>query len=186
LGRYEKAIEYYKKSLEIKEAKNDPKREGIYDILGNAYCQQGQYDDAIPYYKESLRMKKAAVEKDRSAIATLYHKIGNAYEKQKKYKKAIKYYQKLLNSNHCNKEEILEKLQACKNSENSTEASRDGSNVQDSTTVKGLKSKVVENDAQNPIGSQKRKREEQTQLIPKESEDMEYDKVLKKTKPNQD
>ena len=63
-GNYERAIEYYEKSLAIRLKKlgsNHPDIAISYNSLGSAYYSKGNYDRAIEYYEKSLMISTAVV-----------------------------------------------------------------------------------------------------------------------------
>jgi tetratricopeptide (TPR) repeat protein len=56
-GKYDEAIEYYKKSLKITEEVGDRKGEGVsLNNIGMVYNAWGKYDQAIDYHKKSLKI----------------------------------------------------------------------------------------------------------------------------------
>jgi tetratricopeptide (TPR) repeat protein len=56
-GKYDQAIEYYKRSLKIREEVGDRKGEGVtLNNIGGVYDAWGKYDQAIEYYKKSLKI----------------------------------------------------------------------------------------------------------------------------------
>ncbi|CAB4013431.1 tetratricopeptide repeat 28-like, partial [Paramuricea clavata] len=90
-GEYQKAIDYYKKGLEISTAIGDRLGESSSNgNLGNAYLRLGQYQKAIDYYKKGLEISTAIG--DRSRIANNNGNLGNAYLSLGEYQKAIDYY----------------------------------------------------------------------------------------------
>ena len=92
LGEYQKAIEYYEKSLQISTEKGD--RSGIASKncnLGNAYQRLGEYHKAIEYYEKGLKISTEI--EDRSAIASSNGNLGIAYGSLGEYQKAIEYYE---------------------------------------------------------------------------------------------
>lgn len=78
---YEKAVEYYKKALEI-----DKKFAFAWDNLGRTYRRLDRNEDAVKAYKKSLKV-------DSKGKMPLMN-IGVAYEKLGQYDNAIKYYKK--------------------------------------------------------------------------------------------
>lgn len=76
LGEYEKAIESYKRALELK-----PDFGESYYYLGMAYGSLGKYKEAINAYNRAVAI--------RPAYAAAYHNLGHAYSNLKKYEKAI-------------------------------------------------------------------------------------------------
>ena len=91
LGQYEKAIEYYKLSLDLSKKIND--RQGEANSLGNlgvVYQSLGQYKKAIDYHQQSLDIKKEI--SDRQGEVASLGNLGNAYYSLEQYQKAIEYY----------------------------------------------------------------------------------------------
>ncbi|HIA35213.1 MAG TPA: tetratricopeptide repeat protein, partial [Flavobacteriales bacterium] len=94
-GNYEKALEYYYKSLKISEEIGD--KEGIadsYDNIGRTYNDLGNYEKAMVYHYKSLKIFEEIG--DKRGIATSYTCIGLIYWKQGKYKQALEYHYKSL------------------------------------------------------------------------------------------
>ena len=55
-GKYEEALEYYQKSLDIKirvVGGDHPNVATSYNNIGNVYNRQGQYERALEYYQSS-------------------------------------------------------------------------------------------------------------------------------------
>ena len=77
--KYEKAIESYKKAIEI-----NPEYYNAYNNLGYAYFNRTKYEKAIEAYSNEIKINP----KDSSA----YYNLGNAYYYYKKYPKAIEAY----------------------------------------------------------------------------------------------
>ncbi len=80
---YDKAIRYYKESLEI-----NPRFIITYNNLANTYQKLERYDDAIREYETAIRMNKNYYE--------AYANMGNAYKRMEKYDLAIANYRKSL------------------------------------------------------------------------------------------
>ena len=94
-GDYPKALDYYTKSLKIREELEDKK--GIARSLGNIgiiYHDQGDYPKAIDYYTKSLKTFEEL--EDKKGIASSLNNIGVIYDDQGDYPKAIEYYTKSL------------------------------------------------------------------------------------------
>lgn len=92
---YQKAIIYFKKSLNLRK-KGEHKSE-IGSSLGNlgiAYQKLGDYNTALKYYQESLEISKKIAHKKGAANAL--GNIGNIYHAQGYYPKALDYHQKAL------------------------------------------------------------------------------------------
>ena len=96
-GKYEEAVKYYEKSIEINERtldKNDPDLSAFYNNIASVYNKMGEYSKALQYYKKSIEIKKKAPPKNHPNLAISYSFIGQVYHNMGKYMKALKYYQK--------------------------------------------------------------------------------------------
>lgn len=94
-GNYNKAIDFYKQALALKNEINDIR--GVAASLtniGGAYQIQGDYIKAIDYYTKSLINHELI--KNTKAIAITLSNIGTVYATQKDYKKAMEYFEKSL------------------------------------------------------------------------------------------
>jgi len=91
LNNTDKALEYYKYSLELKTKLNDSL--GVANSLNNIgliYGTRGEFGKAMSYYNMSLRLKQGI--NDKSLIAETIFNIWELQIKQKKYAKALEYY----------------------------------------------------------------------------------------------
>ena len=87
LTKYQKAIIYYEKGLEICTAIGDQSGMAInYTNLGNAYRNLGESQEAIKYYEKSLEISCAIG--DQSGIASTNSNLGIAYVYSGEYKGA--------------------------------------------------------------------------------------------------
>lgn len=94
-SQYSKAIEYYKKSLKLREKINFKK--GIadcYNNIGSIYTEQGEYAKSISCYLRSLKIKEQIG--DSLGVATSYNNIGLVHMYQKEYKQAFSCFKKSL------------------------------------------------------------------------------------------
>lgn len=82
-GETDKAIEFYKKAIEI-----DPKKAKSYNNLGTIYAEEGKFDDAEYCFKKSIEFAPR--------MAKPYYNLGFLYEKKGDIPKAIEYYKKAL------------------------------------------------------------------------------------------
>lgn len=103
LGDYQKAIEYYQQSLEIRreiDITEEYSQENRHRIaisfmgLGITYLSLGDYQKAIENYKQSLQIFKEIG--DRDGIAISLESMGSVYGSFGYHKKAIEYYKKSL------------------------------------------------------------------------------------------
>lgn len=89
-GNIPKALEYYKKSIEIQEKIGDLK--GLANSLNNigyTYQIEGNIKKALEYYHKSLAMQKAI--KDKEGLGVSYNNIAIIYRNQGDIPKAIEY-----------------------------------------------------------------------------------------------
>ena len=94
-GNYEKALEYYSKSLAIKEELSDKKGMGdSYNNIGIIYENQDNYEKALEYHSKSLAIKEDI--DDKKGMAVSCNNIGNIYFYQGDYEKSLEYYSKSL------------------------------------------------------------------------------------------
>jgi tetratricopeptide (TPR) repeat protein len=83
----QKALEYYLRSLKIKEEVNDVNGIGIsYNNIGGVYSYLGDYDKALDYFNKSLELRNKIGDRQGQSIAL--NNIGSTYLKKKDYKKA--------------------------------------------------------------------------------------------------
>ncbi len=94
-GDMQKQLEYFEKSLKIKEGIDDKK--GLASTLNNvgyAHKLLGNLKKAIEYYDRSLKIKDEIG--DKKGTSSSYLNIGSLYESQGEIDKALEYYQKAL------------------------------------------------------------------------------------------
>ena len=94
-GDIPKALEYYSKSLKIREEIGD--KYGIAESLSNIgviYDNQGDIPKALEYYSKSLQLREEIG--DKQGIAVLLNNIGVIYDNQGDIPKALEYYSKSL------------------------------------------------------------------------------------------
>ncbi len=94
-GEYDRALAYYKVSLNIMKAINQPIGESsLYGNIGYVYNEKGDYPLALKYTLKALRMKENL--DDERGIAVTYMNLGNIYNNQSNYKESITYHLKAL------------------------------------------------------------------------------------------
>lgn len=90
-----KAIEYYQKSLKIREEIQD--KIGIamsLNNMGSVYKQQKNSTKALEYYQKSLKIKEEI--NDKQGMASTLSNIGVIYDDEHDFKKAMEYYNRSL------------------------------------------------------------------------------------------
>lgn len=94
-GDVPKALDYYHKSLKIKEEIGDKK--GIatsYNNLGSVHSNQGDLSQALEYYQKSLKIREEIG--DKNGMAFSYNNIGVVYYNKGDIRKALEYFHKSL------------------------------------------------------------------------------------------
>lgn len=94
-ANYLEAINYYQRSLKIREEIGDKKgiSASLYNI-GNIYIRQGNYLQALDYHQRSLKIEQEI--DNREGIALSLGIIGLIYSEQLNYPKALEYYERSL------------------------------------------------------------------------------------------
>jgi tetratricopeptide (TPR) repeat protein len=94
-GEWERAIEYYERSLAIDEKVGD--EHGMapsFNNLGNVYYRKGEWDQAIAYYERSLAIDEKMG--DEHGISTTFNNLGEVYRAKGEWDQAIEYYERSL------------------------------------------------------------------------------------------
>ena len=102
LGRFDKALDNFLKSLAIKEEKSaDGKKlfsersiSNTMNNIGVIYDEMGEYDKALDYYYEVLEIRKLI--NDRKGEASVLHNIGVVFEEKGEFLEALDYYRQSL------------------------------------------------------------------------------------------
>ncbi|MEH6535650.1 MAG: adenylate/guanylate cyclase domain-containing protein [Psychroserpens sp.] len=94
-ANYLKALDYYKRSLKIREEIGDKKgiSASLYNI-GNIYLRQGNYPQALDYHQRSLKIEEEIGNIE--GVASSLGNIGLIYSEQNNFPKALDYYTKSL------------------------------------------------------------------------------------------
>ncbi len=94
-GENSTALEYYGKSLKIKERLGNEKSIArVLNNIGSIYHEQGVYTKAIEYYMKALAIHKKLG--DQKGIAGALNNIAIIYRYQGEYESALKYYKESL------------------------------------------------------------------------------------------
>ena len=94
-GDYDQALEYYERSLKIKEDLGN--RLGVANYLhqiGRIQQERGQFEQAREYYQRSLKIREELG--DRSGIAFSLHQIGTIQHVRGEYEQALGHYERSL------------------------------------------------------------------------------------------
>ena len=99
LGKYNKALEYYKKTISIWEGTYGNKHPDIttsYNGIGNVLFAQGKYEVALQYYNKVLNIRKIVYGIEHHKVADLYNNIGGILASQGNFSDALIYHNKAL------------------------------------------------------------------------------------------
>lgn len=99
IRNYEKAINYFKKALNIYLSKYDTEYSQIsyiYDNIGIVYIEKGEYNFAEDFFNKALRTRKKNFQKEPKELAFSYTTIGNLYSIKGEFNKALNFYNKVL------------------------------------------------------------------------------------------
>jgi len=100
-GEWDKAIDYYQRSLAICEKVGDEhKMSAIFNNLGSVYQGKREWDKAIEYYQRSLEILEKVG--DEHGMAFNYNNVAGLYQAQGRLKEAAPLFQKSI--------EILERI----------------------------------------------------------------------------
>jgi len=129
-GKYEEALQYYLRALEIRENKlgvDHPDVAGTLNNIGVVYYNQGKYEEALQYYLRDLEISEKKLGVDHPDVATTLNNIGVVYYNQDKYEEALKYHlraleirEKKLGSGHPSTITTRKNVEAIRQAESST------------------------------------------------------------------
>jgi tetratricopeptide (TPR) repeat protein len=92
-GEWDRAIEYYEKSVKIKKDIKDQHGTAVtYTNMGSVYSNKGEWDRAIEYYEKTMEIFEALG--DRHGLASTYGSFGLVYVDKGEWDRAIEYYEK--------------------------------------------------------------------------------------------
>ena len=92
--QYEKAIDYHKKSLSIREeffGLESAEAARSLNNIGSVLSSSGKHEEALEYHKKALIIKENTLGKYHRSTATSYYNIGCEYADLKNYSESIKY-----------------------------------------------------------------------------------------------
>ena len=98
-GNYEKALNYYKKALELSEnllGREAPETGAAYNNIGMVYGEQGDYEMAIECFMIALQIREKVLGQEHLDTVGTYNNIAFVYKYQGNYEKALEYYEKAL------------------------------------------------------------------------------------------
>ena len=98
-GEYEKALEYFRKALAIREkvlGAEHPSTATTYNNIAVVYWSQGEYEKSLGYYKKALAIDETVLGAEHPSTATTYNNIALVYQYQGDDDKALEYFRKAL------------------------------------------------------------------------------------------
>ena len=98
-GEYDKALEYYQQSLEIRIRNFGELHTDVatsYNNLGNIWRNKGDYEKAQEYYQQSLEIRIKILGEQHPDVAKSYNNMGNIWKNKGDYEKALEFYQRSL------------------------------------------------------------------------------------------
>ena len=98
-GDYGKALEYFRKELNIRERVLGTEHSDTattYNNLANVYKDQGDYEKALEYYGKALAIRERVLGSEHSDTADTYNNLANVYHEHGDYEKALEYHGKAL------------------------------------------------------------------------------------------
>lgn len=99
IANYDKAIDYYEKSLAIcvkVRGNKHPLTGTSYKNLGSVWSDKGDYDKAIDYYEKSLAIYLQVHGHNHEVLEDLYNNLGISFGCKGGYVKAMEYFEKSL------------------------------------------------------------------------------------------
>jgi tetratricopeptide (TPR) repeat protein len=98
-GEYAEAIEFYEKSIKIKQkivSPTDPNLTASYNNIGGVYDNMGEYSKALSYYEKAIEIYQKTFPPIHPSLATSYNNIGGVYDSMGEYSRALSYYERAI------------------------------------------------------------------------------------------
>jgi tetratricopeptide (TPR) repeat protein len=95
IGDYDKALEYYRKALKVREevlGYEHPDTAMSYNNIGYVYWIKGMNDEALRYLNMAKDIREKILEPDHPDTATSYNNIGLIYRAKEEYDEALMYH----------------------------------------------------------------------------------------------
>lgn len=93
--QYDKAIEFYQKSLDIKLkslGENHSSLVSCYTNIALVHKKTGNYQKALDFYKQAQKILEQTLPKNHQDLFPLYNSIAEVHEKMKDYSKSLQFY----------------------------------------------------------------------------------------------
>ncbi len=98
-GKYDKALDYYLKSLEIRiqhQGADSPDLSNTLEVIGGVYKNIADFESALEYYQKALDIRLKILGIEHPHVASSYCNIGVIYRKKGEFEKALDYHMKSL------------------------------------------------------------------------------------------
>jgi tetratricopeptide (TPR) repeat protein len=98
-GEYDKALEFYEKSLDFKlktPGGVHPSVATSYGNIGSIWGNKGEYDKALEFFQKCLEIQLKTLGGVHPSVATSYNNIGLIWSNKGEYDKALEFFQKCL------------------------------------------------------------------------------------------
>jgi tetratricopeptide (TPR) repeat protein len=103
LGEHKKALEYYLKTVSIREKSLSADQLDLAILYANTagiYYNLKDYPASIIYYLKSIAIEEVILDSAHKELATVYNNIGLAYAKNRQFPQAKEYFEKHQAINH--------------------------------------------------------------------------------------
>src|SRR5262249_49287025 len=91
-GKYDEALEYFRRSLKIAEQSNDDHQLWVaLNNIGVVFRRKGQYGEALPYYQRALALKEKTLGPAHPDVANTLINLGVLMRDGGKYDQALEF-----------------------------------------------------------------------------------------------
>ena len=100
MGNYVKALQFYEKSLKIKETVLGPEHPDTaqtYNNMANVYDDMGDYPKALEFYEKALKIREAVLGPEHPDTAATYNNMAIVYRSMGDFPKALQFCDKARN-----------------------------------------------------------------------------------------
>lgn len=98
-GKYQEAITFYEKSLEIDQQTLRPQHPDLaysYGEIGNVYFSMGEYAKARSSHEKALQIRQKSLPPNHPDLASSYNNLGEVFRSMGEYPRSFSFYEKSL------------------------------------------------------------------------------------------